>query len=164
MFKVEETVFFPLLDISNSQTGIKQLLGLLFSPDWTNAAISLGPNDDWRSPHQNTENQRVTPLCPVPLCFPITARCNLNNRYASGWKWTFSAATVPRQNETQRTARAWGTFTYTLLPLPLSSSSFFLFSHSSEFWSSFSLINGATQVAHSGLHPARASLRAMSWR
>lgn len=80
------------------------------------------------------------------------------------WNEHFSAATVPRRNETRRAARPWGGFTYTLLPLPLSSSCFFLFSHSSEFWPSFSLINGATQVAHSGLHPARASLRATSWR
>lgn len=57
-----------------------------------------------------------------------------------------------------------GSFTYTLLPLPPSSSWFSPFARSSEFRLCFSLINGATQVAHSGLHPARASLRAVSWR
>lgn len=39
-----------------------------------------------------------------------------------------------------------------------------LFAGSSEFRLCFSLINGATQVPHSGLHPAPPSLRAMSWR
>lgn len=51
-------------------TRIKQHLGLLFSPDWTNTAISRGQNHDRRSSHHNAENRRVTPLCPVPLCFP----------------------------------------------------------------------------------------------